>query len=145
MVHGSKIKNYFKSCSNRAYFVQKNLFIIFPKTVLVHLPPPTQKKGLKWYFFTKILILTLLEYENIPQTYYIFNFGLILFTICHWLFSCCLFGSSSYHLRKNWKKPLKNRPKIYWSGTEMQAYLINERWHQFLILSCLFVIFPRIK
>ena len=40
-----KIQNFHKSCSNRAYFVQKNLLIIFPKSVFVYLLPPTQRKG----------------------------------------------------------------------------------------------------
>ena len=55
-------------------------------------------------FFNKILILTLLEYENIPQTIYIFNLYLFLFRIFHWLISRCSFWSYTYHLRKNCQK-----------------------------------------
>ena len=52
----------------------------------------------------KILILTLWEYKNIPQTIYIYNFYLFLFRIFHWLISRCSFWSYTYHLRKNWQK-----------------------------------------
>jgi len=55
-------------------------------------------------FFNKILILTLLKYENIPQTIYIFYFYLFLFRIFHWLFLRGLFWSIRYHLRKNEQK-----------------------------------------
>ena len=54
-----KIKNFYKSCSNRAYFVQKNLLIIFPKSVLVYSLPPTQKLAKFFsvqYYFVKIKV-----------------------------------------------------------------------------------------
>ena len=54
-----KIQNFHKSCSNRAYFVQKNLLIIFPKSVLVYSLPPTQKLAKFFsvqYYFVKLKI-----------------------------------------------------------------------------------------
>ena len=43
----------------------------------------------KTIIFNKILISSLLEYGNIPQTIYILNFYLFLFIIFPWLFSRC--------------------------------------------------------
>ena len=108
-------------------------------------PPGAEKSRFFWFWTPHREILLSHFFKKSKICSKVAQMGLILFRILHWLLCCSLFGSSSYHLRKNCQKPPKNRPKIYWSGTEMQAYLINERWHQFLILSCLFVIFPRIK
>ena len=72
----------------------------------------THAKITKNDIFKKILFLTLLKYENIPQTIYIFNFYLYLFRIFHWSFSRCLFWSIRYHLRKDGLKLRKNRLKL---------------------------------
>ena len=86
--------------SIRAYFVRNISLIIFPVFILIYHVPPTQKLT-KMIFFNKILILTLLKYENIPQTIYIFIFYLFSIRIFHWLFFQHFFTSIMSNLRKN--------------------------------------------
>ena len=75
-------------------------------------PPGAEKSRFFWFWTPHREILLSHFFKKSKICSKVAQTGLILFRILHWLLCCSLFGSSSYHLRKNCQKPPKNRPKF---------------------------------
>ena len=80
--------------------------------ILAFGPPGAEKSRFFWFWTPHREILLSHFFKKSKICSKVAQMGLILFRILHWLLCCSLFGSSSYHLRKNCQKPPKNRSKL---------------------------------
>ena len=86
--------------------------------ILAFGPPGAEKSRFFWFWTPHREILLSHFFKKSKICSKVAQMGLILFRILHWLLCCSLFGSSSYHLRKNCQKPPKNRSKLTLFGLD---------------------------